>query len=145
MNTELQEAIDAYLAAYPQGRNVLEARAFKDRLVNAARDDAAFAAARSINRPTAYQDYLDAFPSGAHVAQALAALDELVMRPGKRFRDCDSCPEMVVLAPGNFEQGSDESAPDARSSLSEFLGIKLPWWGRRNTNPLRQQNREASA
>ena len=30
-------------------------------------------------------------------------------RPGKRFRDCDACPEMVVLPAGSFLMGSPES------------------------------------
>jgi formylglycine-generating enzyme required for sulfatase activity len=29
--------------------------------------------------------------------------------PGSRFRDCASCPEMVVVAPGSFVMGSPES------------------------------------
>ena len=30
----------------------------------------------------------------------------------------------------------DVAAPDARETLSRFLGVTLPWWGRTNTNPL---------
>ncbi len=30
----------------------------------------------------------------------------------------------------------DVAAPDARAQLSAFLGRDLPWWGKRNRNPL---------
>ena len=36
-------------------------------------------------------------------AERLAALDPL-----ERFRDCDTCPEMVVLPPGDFVMGNDQ-------------------------------------
>ena len=33
----------------------------------------------------------------------------------------------------------DVAAPNAREKLSAHLGIDLPWWGRRNTNPLARE------
>ena len=33
----------------------------------------------------------------------------------------------------------DVAAPDARAQLAAFLGRKMPWWGKRNTNPLTKE------
>jgi formylglycine-generating enzyme required for sulfatase activity len=84
-----------------------------------AEDDTAFTSAQRLGTRDAYQAYIDAFPQGEHVSEALAAMDDLVMRPGKRFRDCDACPEMIVVPPGSFEQGAPENAPGA-------LGMERP-------------------
>ena len=46
--------------------------------------------------------------AAAFVGEAEKALAELI-RPGRRFRDCDECPQMVVLPAGSFEMGSPES------------------------------------
>lgn len=35
----------------------------------------------------------------------------------------------------------DVAHPNARKTLSEFLDIDLPWWGRRNSNPLMDELR----
>jgi eukaryotic-like serine/threonine-protein kinase len=32
-------------------------------------------------------------------------------RPGRTFRDCEGCPEMVIVGPGSFTMGSPESEP----------------------------------
>lgn len=36
------------------------------------------------------------------------------MRPGKAFRDCPDCPEMVVIPEGSFEMGSNSDDRDER-------------------------------
>ena len=43
-------------------------------------------------------------------AEAKKAADEL--RPGRVFRDCPECPEMVVVPAGSFTMGSPESEPE---------------------------------
>ena len=38
--------------------------------------------------------------------------------PGDRFRDCDGCPELVVLPPGRFQMGSSGAEPGRRDDES---------------------------
>ncbi len=45
-------------------------------------------------------------------AVAAAAGPNAEMSPGTTFRDCDRCPEMVVIAAGSFMMGSPEGEPD---------------------------------
>ncbi|MDX1556779.1 MAG: SUMF1/EgtB/PvdO family nonheme iron enzyme, partial [Xanthomonadales bacterium] len=112
-------AIEAYLAAWPAGLHTEEAETLRRRLKSRAEDDAAFESAANLDTRAAYRAYIDAFPQGDHVSAALAAMDDLVMRPGRRFRDCEQCPEMVVIAAGRFEQGSPAESTDG-------LGMERP-------------------
>ena len=104
-------AVDAYLAAWPAGRNAEPARRLRGELQAAQDDRRAFEAAVKLNTIEAYQSYVDAFPRGGQVAAALEAIDDLTLRPGKTFRDCAGCPEMVVVPAGSFWQGSEDGAP----------------------------------
>ena len=45
-------------------------------------------------------------------AAAEAERGRRAMEPGRRFRDCDACPELVVVPLGSFMMGS----PPARKS-----------------------------
>ena len=71
-----------------------------------------------------FTEMLRVSPQGFRVARTLrtalaeAGLDELrkgaaesapEAEAGERFRDCDACPEMVVIPTGSFEMGSPES------------------------------------
>ncbi len=51
------------------------------------------------------------FMTGLAIAVGLAACasapSSTAMNPGKTFRDCPTCPEMVSIAPGTFNMGSD--------------------------------------
>ena len=77
-------------------------------------DDAAYAAAKSAGTMEAYASYLDSYPSGQYVAEVrrLRAEAQRVERtrreqaPGRRFRDCPQCPEMVVVPAGSYMMGS---------------------------------------
>lgn len=103
-------AMDAYLAAWPNGLHADRARVTRAELQAAKDDERAFASARSLNTPEALQAYIQAFPQGTHVAEALTILDTIDLRPGKRFRDCPECPTLIVLPAGSFEQGSPEAS-----------------------------------
>ncbi|MEJ2385353.1 MAG: bifunctional serine/threonine-protein kinase/formylglycine-generating enzyme family protein [Xanthomonadales bacterium] len=104
-------AVDAYLAAWPDGQHAAEARELRASIEAAANDRRAFEAAARLNTLEAYRAYTEAFPGGRHLAAALEAIDSLTLRPGKVFRDCADCPDMVVVPAGSYWQGSDESAP----------------------------------
>ena len=104
-------AVDAYLADWPDGRNVAEARDLRASIEAAANDRRAFDAAARLHTIEAYRAYTEAFPGGRHLAAALEAIDSLTLRPGKTFRDCADCPDMVVIPAGSFWQGSEASAP----------------------------------
>jgi len=104
-------AVDSYLAEWPDGLHVEEARRLQRTLQDEANERRAFEAARKLNTRSAYRSYVDAFPGGANVAAALEAIDDLTLRPGKTFRDCADCPTMVVVPAGSFWQGSEEDAP----------------------------------
>ena len=98
-----------YLVVYPNGRHASEAR----RRQSAARDDEAYERAESEGTAAAYGAYLRSYPSGRHAAEArrLKAEAERAERlvPGAKFRDCDECPEMVVVPAGSYRMGSPPS------------------------------------
>jgi formylglycine-generating enzyme required for sulfatase activity len=104
-------------------------------------------AAEGINSASAYRDYLSAYPNGRYAAAArikLNALDkpsapqpvfsstvpssvasskpDSEMHPGKVFRDCADCPEMVVIPAGSFSMGGTEreQKPVHRVNLRTF-------------------------
>lgn len=102
------DAVDRYLSDWPGGLHAEEARALRSQLQAGEDDLRAFEAAQKLNSIEAYQSYIDAFPRGSKLADALEAIDDLTLRPGKVFRDCADCPEMMVLPAGSFWQGSEE-------------------------------------
>ncbi len=105
-------ALDQYIADWPTGNHIDTARDLRRQMLDRANDDSAWAAAQRLDNTEAYQSYIDAFPNGEHVAAAMAAIDAFDLRPGRPFRDCADCPEMIVVPAGTFVQGSnDESAP----------------------------------
>ena len=99
-----------YLSTYPSGRHAEEARG----LQAAARDDEAFARAKSAGTADGYEAYLRTYGSGRHAEEAQVLRDatarkEALEKPGRAFRDCDECPELVVVPTGSFMMGSPES------------------------------------
>jgi formylglycine-generating enzyme required for sulfatase activity len=51
-----------------------------------------------------------AFPD-ARLAQPLSRNEEAALRPMDHFKECERCPEMVVIPPGQFTMGASESEP----------------------------------
>ena len=105
-------------AALAQAKAKAERREVQRRADEAHRaDDEAFASAKSSGTVEAYGTYLDTYPSGQHVAQARRLRSEAETRererreqtPGRRFRDCAECPELVVVPAGSFMMGSPSS------------------------------------
>ena len=118
-------ALDKYIAEFPDGQHLSEAHAMRRQLSDAANDSSAFVAARKLNTRKSYQAYIDAFPRGQHVTEALTAIDGLAPRPGKRFRDCDECPDLVVLASGSFWQGAEEDSKAALANEKPLRKVVL--------------------
>ena len=102
-------AYDEYLRRHPQGRHVDRAREQQEE-VQRREDDAAYERAQAKDTAAGYQEYLRNYPRGRHVAEArrLEAEKDL-LRPGRRFADCNGCPKMVVVPAGSYMMGSPES------------------------------------
>jgi formylglycine-generating enzyme required for sulfatase activity len=61
--------------------------------------------------PASHREALSAPPAARSPAplMRLAAAPAAQPEPGELFRDCPDCPEMVVVPPGDFEMGSNDS------------------------------------
>jgi len=126
-------AVDEYTKNFPDGQHLSAAQALRRELSDAVNDGIAFTAAQKLNTRKSFQTYIDAFPRGQHVTAALTAIDNLTLRPGKRFRDCDFCPDLVVLAAGTFWQGAEEKSstslanekPQRKVVLAEAFAIGI--------------------
>jgi len=108
-------SFDRYINDWPTGLHVEEANRIRRLLKDQSNDDKAFQAALKLNTKDAFQAYIDAFPKGVNVTSALQHIDDLTLRPGKKFRDCIDCPEMMVVPAAAFWQGS---ADDSNLALS---------------------------
>ena len=107
------EAYTEYLSAFPQGRHV-----------NEAKDSRAFVQAQVQGTLEAYAEYIASYPSGHHVEEArrLQAMRKkyplltATSPAGTTGRECDACPEMVVVPEGRFRMGdlSGDGASDER-------------------------------
>ena len=102
-------------------------------------DDAAFAGAKTRGTVEAYEGYMEAYPAGRHVASARRLRREAEARererrekaPGHRFRDCEGCPELVVVGAGSFLMGSprgeegrdDDEGPVHRVTIGESIAV----------------------
>ena len=102
---------DEYLGTYPGGHHVTEARRLRAVVAAREADDAAFAEAKRKDAVAGYDAYLGSFSKGRHVDEVrrLRAAASKVKRIGRVFRDCDHCPELVVVPPGTYLMGSPES------------------------------------
>jgi formylglycine-generating enzyme required for sulfatase activity len=115
--SDTEESYRQYQTNNPQGRYLAQAQT---RLKELETDEAyrseteLWQRASSAKDSATVQSYLDRYPSGRYVAPALTKLaavktEEAEMRPGKVFKDCAECPEMVILPAGSFQMGSNES------------------------------------
>ena len=112
-----------YLKGYPQGRFAGLAKVRLDKLKNdvAAREEAAqWKAVQASEDSQTAQNFLNQYPRSAHLAAAqerLATLKkaEAELKPGKVFKDCAECPEMVVVPAGSFTMGSNKGGDESPS------------------------------
>ncbi len=108
-------AYGRYLEDFPHGRHADEAR-----------EGEAFTRAESQGTAEALAEYIASYPSGRYVQRARRQLTErerppLLLRAaspaGTTGRECDECPEMVVVPSGRFQMGdlplSDYEPPTA--------------------------------
>ena len=117
-------AYGTYLREYPNGRHIADARRRQEearRLEAWARDDEAYENARREDTSAAYGAYLRGYRNGRHAVEARRRQGEAgrsrqamvetreeqePLSPGKRFRDCDECPELIVVPSGSYKMGS---------------------------------------
>ena len=107
------------------------ARAEAERKKREQEDDAAFGEARRADTASAYEAYLSSYPRGRHVGEARRRQRELEFRVGRVFRDCEGCPEMVVVPAGSFEMGSpsseagrgDDEGPVHRVTIGDVFAV----------------------
>jgi formylglycine-generating enzyme required for sulfatase activity/lipoprotein NlpI len=55
-----------------------------------------------------------AVPSPSPQGGPLSRIEEQALKPKDTFRECETCPEMVVLAPGELQMGSNEGGEDEK-------------------------------
>ena len=115
------ESYGRYLTQQPTGKYVTEAqqrikqiKADQASAAALAADTAAWESAKAANRVDSYQQYMTSYPQGAYVPQAMAAIEQLRPAPGRTFRDCNGCPEMVSLPSGTASLGAGETEKYAR-------------------------------
>ena len=103
-------AYDQYVGTYPEGLHADEARRHRAVALRKA-DNAAFAHAMRLDTVAGYDAYLGSHPGGRHVAEARRLRDAAskVRQIAQVFRDCDHCPELVVVPPGTYLMGSPAS------------------------------------
>jgi formylglycine-generating enzyme required for sulfatase activity len=61
-----------------------------------------------VTPPTPVQPSVGVFPS-SRAAKPLTPGEERALKPKDAFKECDACPEMVVVPAGSFTMGSPES------------------------------------
>ena len=98
-----REAWDAFLARHPSGFYAELARSARGKLAAVAppRPPAA--------PPTPAQPAVGIFPGGV---TPLPVERERTLRPKDTFKECDACPEMVVVPAGAFVMGSPANEPE---------------------------------
>jgi formylglycine-generating enzyme required for sulfatase activity len=112
-----QEAIrkDQEAKAVAEREKQDAARRDQERVGTAQREEAEhWQRASAATDSATVQSYLDRYPNGRYLADAKAKLDavkkqEAELRPGKVFKDCAECPEMVVIPAGSFVMGGTEN------------------------------------
>lgn len=129
-----EDAYQNYLRSYPQGRYVglVSARINKLRGDAALREEQAmWDRVQNSEDSKVVQNFLDRYPNGSHFALAQQRLADIKkaeaeMRPGKVFKDCPDCPEMVILPAGSFIMGTsreDDEGPVHRVAIRESFAM----------------------
>ncbi len=108
----------------------------------------AWAAVEDTQSQAVLEAFLQEYPGGLYAALARARLEQLEdepeedrvavgiypeqpqptgqYQPGDEFRDCDVCPQMVVVPAGSFTMGSPESEEGHQSNESPQRRVTIP-------------------
>jgi len=126
-----------YLAQYPRGKfasvaegriNMLEEQAAAEL---EQQDQNAWSNAINTATEAGYQEYLKHYPRGLYIVQAQARIKKLQdaqhkaadnMKPGREFRDCPECPELVILPAGDFNMGASSGDGDEQPVHHVIIG-----------------------
>jgi len=124
------EGYQAYAKRFPAATNIAVAQAQVNSLREAQARQEESQQWLSVQKGTSAEValFLQRYPTGAYVTEAGALLErlrteELEMRPGKVFKDCADCPEMVVITEGSFVMGgagADDEMPTHRVNIKRF-------------------------
>ena len=63
--------------------------------------------------------------SGRVAVCALSAAEERALKPADRFKECQQCPEMVVVPAGRFTMGAPGNEPGADANDKQQVGIAI--------------------
>jgi formylglycine-generating enzyme required for sulfatase activity/serine/threonine protein kinase len=118
--------LDQYISTWPGGVHIDEARDLRANMQADINDSASFKIAESEHSIEAYRSYIRDFPGGRHVIRAQQTIEDLTLRTGKSFRDCNDCPLMVVIPAGAFWQGSADASPLAMSIEKPRRRVIIP-------------------
>lgn len=110
-----------YLASYPKGRYAALAQAAQQKAQRETQETATRRQEEERQKLAAERERLETENAAKEIS------------PGKAFKDCADCPEMVILPAGSFEMGSpaseagrqDNESPQHHVSIRSFAAGKL--------------------
>jgi len=122
-----------YLRTSPGGRFAPDAQREIERLQTEARRERerieadTWARAKAGGTEAAYQAYLDRYPQGRFADEARGEIQRARrVRSHTAFRDCDQCPEMIMVARGSFMMGSPPGEEERERVPNDRIGFTTP-------------------
>ena len=107
----------------------------------AAAEDSAWARTKSLGTAKSYGEYVSAYPAGRHLAEARrlrskaqeAERQANERRPGRRFRDCAACPDLIIVPAGSYRMGSprdeegryEDEGPSHDVTIAEPIAVGI--------------------
>jgi formylglycine-generating enzyme required for sulfatase activity len=134
-NTEA--AYRDYIKANPGGRFVADAQREIERLRAEARlarereleriETDTWARAKAAGTEAGYQAYLDRYPQGRFAAEARSEIQRARrVRSNVPFRDCEQCPEMLMVRRGSFMMGAPPGEEERERVPNDRTGWSSP-------------------
>ena len=85
----------------------------------------------SVNTAEAYEQFIEAYAGkeGAtlYIRSAKSALSGLILKPGNIIKDCDVCPELVVVPRGSFVMGSPKGEAGRNSNEGPMHTVQIQY------------------
>ena len=132
-STNTEAGYRDYLKTNPAGRFATDAQRAIERLQTEARRERerieadAWAQAKASGTEAAYQAYLDRYPDGRFAEEARREIQQTRrLRSRVAFRDCDQCPEMIMVPRGSFMMGSPPGEEDRERVPADRAGWTSP-------------------